>query len=153
MKTIIFKLGLVLIIGILFSYNTQAQVTLNCESGNRTTDQNNCWGFGATSYSQTLVIDGAWSTKSNSLTNISLGASWVKTPWMKMGNGNITFKTRLDGAGNGVSMKRVVVSYVKYNASNSPYYENDPVRIDSLEFTNFSSTAILSGSITIPAIK
>ena len=152
MKTNILKLGIVLIIGILFSYNTQAQVTLNCESGNRATDQANCWGFGATSYSQTLVIDGAWSTKSNSLTNISLGASWVKTPWMKMGNGNITFKTRLDGAGNGVSMKRVVVSYVKYNASNSPYYENDPVRIDSLEFTNFSSTAILSGSITIPAI-
>lgn len=151
MKTTITKFGIVLIIGILFSFNTKAQLTLTCESGNRPTEQAACWGFGATAYTNTvLVIDGSWSLRGNSLTSLSLGACWVKSPWMKMGSGNITFKTRLDGAGNGVSMKRVVVSYVTYDAV-APYNEGTTVRIDSLSFTNFSSTAVQNVSIAIPA--
>jgi LruC domain-containing protein len=152
MKTIFSKIVTVFAIGLLFSYNTQAQLTLTCESGNRSSEQAACWGFGATSYSQTLVINGAWSLRGNSLTSPSLGACWMKTPWMKIGNGNITFKTRLDGAGNGVTMKRAIVSYVQYNPNNPPYYESDPVRIDSVVFTNYYSNTIINASIAIPSI-
>jgi LruC domain-containing protein len=151
MKNFISKTGIVLIIGLLFSFNTKAQLTLTCESGNRATEQAACWGFGATSYANTSVINGSWSTRSNSLTSTSLGACWIKTPWMKMGNGNITFKVKLDGAGNGVSMKRVIVSYIPYDAANVTYLEGAPIRIDSVVFTNFNSTAIVNASIPIPA--
>ena len=138
MKNFITKSGIVLLIGLLFSFNSKAQLTLTCESGNRAVEQAACWGFGATSYSTTLAISGLYSVRTNSLTNSALSACWVKTPWVKMGSGNITFKVRLDGAGNGVTMKRVIVSYVPYDANNLSSLEGAPVRIDSVVFTNFN---------------
>lgn len=151
MKNFITKSGIVLLIGLLFSFNSKAQLTLTCESGNRAVEQAACWGFGATSYSTTLAISGLYSVRTNSLTNSALSACWVKTPWVKMGSGNITFKVRLDGAGNGVTMKRVIVSYVPYDANNLSSLEGAPVRIDSVVFTNFNSTAVTNASIAIPA--
>jgi len=94
-------------------------LTLNAESGNRNIDIGNCWGLGAQSYTNTasLVIDGIWSVRSNQLTSLSLTASWVKTPWMKVGSGNITFKGKLDGAAG--TTRSIVVSYIPYDPSSS----------------------------------
>ncbi|MEI6682995.1 MAG: LruC domain-containing protein [Bacteroidota bacterium] len=129
-----------------------AQVTLNCESGNRAIEQGNCWGFGATSYSNTagLVISGSWSTKSNSLTNSAPTACWIKTPWMLIGNGNITFQTRLDGAGNGVSAKGITLWYIPYVAA-APYGEGTPVQFYTYDFPVFNVTTVRDISAPIPA--
>ena len=52
---------LLMILALLATTYAKAQVTLDCESGNRTIEQGNCWGFGAVSYTNTsgLVISGS----------------------------------------------------------------------------------------------
>jgi LruC domain-containing protein len=132
--------------------NVNADVTLNCESGNRAIEQGNCWGFGAVTYSNTsnLVIDGTWSTKSNSLTNSSPTACWIKTPWMLVGNGNITFKARLDGQGNGVTFKGIVLSYIPYIPGASQG-EGTAVEFYTYNFPAVNVTTIQDLSIPIPA--
>ncbi|NVO21513.1 MAG: LruC domain-containing protein [Bacteroidetes bacterium] len=132
-----------------FAYS---QVTLNCESGNRAIEQGNCWGFGAVTYSNTasLVISGSWSTKSNSLTNASATACWIKTPWMLVGNGNITFQTRLDGLGNGVSSKGILVAYIPY-VSGASYGEGNAIQFYTYNFPAFNVTTVRDISIPIPA--
>ena len=131
--------------------NASAQVTLDCESGNRAIEQGNCWGFGATTYSNTtsLVISGVWSTRSNSLTSSLPTACWIKTPWMLIGSGNITFRSRLDGASSGVTSKGIIVSYIPYNASASNG-EGTAVQFYTYSFPNFTNT-IRDITVPIPA--
>jgi LruC domain-containing protein len=140
------------LITLLFVSGGMAQVTLNCESGNRAIEQGNCWGFGATTYSNiaNLIITGSWSTRSNSLSNSAPTACWIKTPWMLVGNGNITFQTRLDGAGNGVTAKGITLWYIPYDAGAS-YGEGTPVQFYSYDFPSFSVTTIRDISAPIPA--
>ncbi|MEI7725371.1 MAG: LruC domain-containing protein [Bacteroidota bacterium] len=140
------------LISLLTASGIMAQVTLNCESGNRAIEQGNCWGFGATSYSNTanLVITGSWSTKSNSLTNMSPTACWIKTPWMLVGDGNITFQSRLDGAGNGVTAKGIALSYIPYVVGAS-YGEGTPVQFFTYNFPVFNVTTIRDIVAPIPA--
>lgn len=104
-----------------------AQVTLNCESGNRAIEQGNCWGFGAVTYtnSNNLLISGSWSARSNQLNNPSPENCWIKTPWMLIGSGNITFKAKFDGT-NGNS-RGIKIYYIPYNIAQSPNYEGTPV--------------------------
>ncbi len=128
-----------------------AQVTLNCESGNRAIEQGNCWGFGAASYSNTssMVISGVWSVRTNSLSNQSPTACWVKSPWMLPGTGNITLKSRLDGNGNGVTSKGIVIFYIPYLPSASSG-EGVAVQIYSYSFPSFTATTIRDISVAIP---
>lgn len=130
-----------------------AQVTLNCESGNRGIEQGNCWGFGATSYSNTanIVIDGSWSVRTNSLTNMSPSACWVKTPWMLVGSGNITFQARLDGNGNGAEVKRILVAYIPY-VEGASYGEGTPVQFFVYDFPAFNVSTIRDISVPLPAV-
>jgi LruC domain-containing protein len=104
-----------------------SQVKLDCESGNRGIEQGNCWGFGAVSYSRrdTHIITGFWSALSNQLSSTSPENCWIKTPWMMVGSGNITFKAKFD-ANNGNS-RGFQLYYIPYNSSNSPYFEGTPV--------------------------
>jgi LruC domain-containing protein len=153
-----FKRSLILPMAISFlmlaGTNIKAQVTLDCESGNRAIEQGNCWGFGATGYASiasypSLVITGSYSTRSNSLTNLSLSACWIKTPWLLVGNGNITFQTRLDGNGNGVTAKGIVLSYIPYDAGAS-YGEGTEVQFYTYNFPEFNVTTIRDISAPIP---
>lgn len=147
------KISLLIVGIVLLGFlNTSGQVTLDCESGNRAIEQGNCWGFGANSYSNSVayVISGVWSTKSNSLTNTSPTASWIKTPWMLVGSGNITFRTRLDGNSSGVISKGIILSYIPYNAANAPNYEGVPVEFYTYSFPTFNNT-IRDISAPIPA--
>ena len=134
--------------------STKAQVTLDCESGIRAIEQGNCWGFGATSYASitsypALVISGSYSTRSNSLTSLLLISCWIKTPWLLVGNGNITFQTRLDGAGNGVTAKGIVISYIPYDAGAS-YGEGTAVQFYTYNFPAFNVTTIRDITAPIP---
>lgn len=153
MKSIINKSKL-LVAGIfIISATASAQLTLNCESGNRAIEQGNCWGFGATSYTNTagLVISGSWSVRSNSMTNPAISSSWVKTPWMKIGSGNITMKAKLENTTG--TTKQIVVTYIPYNASGS-YGEGTYNTFYTFNFpgtSNNMSTALQSLSIPIPA--
>lgn len=104
-----------------------AQVTLNFESGNKGIEQGNCWEFGLVSYtnSSSLLISGKWSARSNQLNSSSPTVNWIKTPWMKVGNGNITFSAKFDGS-NGNS-RGIQLYYIPYNASVAPYFEGAAV--------------------------
>ncbi len=144
------KIGIVLSISLLIGVNANAQLSLSCESGNRTNETNNCWGFGATTYTNTasLIISGSWSTQSNQLTNPAPTACWVKTPWMKVGSGNITLKAKLSLT-NGTT-RGIVFSYIPYNANNPPYYEGTAVVYDSTKWTAINQN-INNISSVIPA--
>lgn len=154
MKTIIQlrRLGILTLLFLSITTLGMAQVTLDCESGNRGIEQGNCWGFGATSYTNTasLVIAGSWSIKTNSLTNMAATACWIKTPWMLVGSGNITFKSRLDGSGNGVSAKEILVAYIPY-VEGAPYGEGTPVQFFTYDFPAFNVTTIRDITVPIPA--
>jgi LruC domain-containing protein len=73
-------------------------LTMNAESGNRSTDQANCWEYGAVGYTNTAaqVISGSWSMRGNSLSNPSLDACWIKSPWVLLANGNITLRVKME---------------------------------------------------------
>lgn len=155
MKTLVKTITPVLAITLLLFINTSgyAQLVLNCESGNRAIEQANCWGFGATTYSNTanFVISGLWSTRSNSLTSESLSACWIKTPWMKMGSGSITLKSRLDGAGTGVTHKGIKISYIPYDPL-QPNNEGTSVLFHTYDFPPpYTSTTIRDITAEIPA--
>jgi len=126
-----------------------AAVTLNCESGNRSIEQGNCWGFGATSYTNTpsSVIAGSWSVRSNSLTNPSPDACWVKTPWMKVGSGNITFNAKFEGTAG--TTRGIIVSYISNAPTNAPYYEGIPVQFYTYDWPQPWPTATYK-SFTVP---
>ncbi len=118
MKTLLKKTSILIIAFLALSIATEAQqLELDCESGNRAIEQGNCWGFGAVSYTRrdTHVINGFWSTLSNSMSNPALNSSWIKTPWMKMGAGNITLSVKLENTTG--TTKQVVVSYIPYDES------------------------------------
>lgn len=127
-----------------FGKTSQAQLILDCESGNRAIEQGNCWVFGAVTYVNTGVINGSWSTRSNSLSNPSPTASWIKTPWMLPGTGNITFQTKLT-ANNG-STRGVRLFYIPYDPSNAPNYEGTPV-----EFYDWEWPTLNTNTYTITA--
>jgi len=116
-----------LIIGIISAIitNTNAQTllpTLTAESGNRTVEQTNCWGFGATTYSNLeFRINGFWSMRSNVLTSSSLDACWINSPWIKPNSGNITMKVRLE-SDRGTS-RGMVFQYIPYNADAASIYK------------------------------
>ena len=128
-----------------------AQVTLNAESGNRAIEQGNCWAFGATSYINTTPISGSWSVRSNQLTNPSLTACWLKTPWIKPASGNITMKARLDVA-NGTT-RAIAFSYVPFdpNAA-SASKEGTMTTFFTYTFTAPLTTAVQSISVPVPEV-
>lgn len=81
---------------VLLSASTQAQFSMDFESGDRGVEQANCWQFGAVGYvSNSEKISGTSSARSNSMSNPNLSSSWIKTPWMIWNSGSVTFDARL----------------------------------------------------------
>ena len=141
---------LAILAGIAANQSVNAQLILDCESGNRAIEQGNCWAFGANTYTNNsaVVIQGSYSCRSNSLTNPSPTASWVKTPWMLPGSGNITMQARLEVA-NGTT-RGIRMFYIPYDASNPPYYEGVPVEFYSWDWPGINIT-VHSISAPIPS--
>ena len=122
------KLFLLSVLITLVSFSeSMAQVTLNCESGNRAIEQGNCWGFAQATYTGTpgVPITGSWSLQSGSLPGNSPDASWLKTPWVLVSSGNITFNARLGGLTG--TTRGIELFYIPYDGNNPPAYEGTPV--------------------------
>lgn len=135
---------------IALTFNLKAQVTLNMESGNRATDQSNCWVFGAVGYTSASneVITGSYSARSNQLTNPSSSACWIKSPWMLIGSGNITMNIRLL-ASNGTT-RALSIRFIPYDANAS--YGEGTVLNDSFEYNyNPVNSRLVNISYTIPS--
>lgn len=137
-----------------YSFGVVPVVTLDAESGNRAIDAGNCWAFGAHTYTNSptsVVINGNWSVRSNQLTNVSPTASWIKTPWMKIGSGNILFKAKTDGAPG--TWRSIEVAYVPYDqASLSSSKEGARTVFYTFNFpTPITNTTLHNLSIPIPA--
>lgn len=137
-KVILSIFSLVMLIGA-----TKAQtVNVDAESGNRAVEQGNCWGFGSVGYTSTAaqIINGKWSMRSNSPTNLDPGACWIKSPWIKPGSGKITFNIKFEAAA-AATTRRIIASYISFNSSNA-YGEGTFVRFDSTTYTYSVSTPL-----------
>ncbi len=150
------KLLLSIVTGLLITANTHAQTALpilNAESGNRSLEQANCWSFGSASYTNAtgLPITGSWSILSNSPSNPSIGACWIKTPWIKPGSGNITLKYKNQSSTAG-SIRRIILSYIPHNAADpGNIKEGTLVRFDSISYSSPFPTTSQNLSFAIPA--
>ncbi|MDD2962372.1 MAG: LruC domain-containing protein [Bacteroidales bacterium] len=143
--------SLIVILGLNHS-GAKGQVILNCESGNRAVEQGSCWAFGSTSYTNTAaqVITGNWSTRSNQLTNPAPTACWIKTPWMQMGSGNITFNARFESTAG--TTRGIELYYIAYDPTDPPYYEAEPVQFYTYNWPKpWSTTVAQQFAVPIPA--
>lgn len=141
---------LVILLG-LVPVGANAQLTLNFESGDRSKEAGNCWAFGAVSYSSSSshLITDKWVGRSNSMSNPSPTASWIKSPFLKLGSGNITFKVKLENTSG--TTKSVRIRFITYNSSNTSTGEG-AIYTDSFNF-NWSTinTSVQNISYAIPS--
>lgn len=142
---------LIAIAGLFLSTKSMAQVTLDFESGNRSIEQGNCWVFGSVSYSNLeFRINGFWSGRTNQLSNPAITASWIKTPWLKPGSGNITLKARLENS-SGLS-RGIVLSYIPYDPnSNTSYKEGATTTFSTYNFPTPLNIWVQDLTFAIPA--
>jgi hypothetical protein len=76
------KIAFLLIITLAGFVSKSQTLSLNCESGNRSIEQGNCWAFGSVSYSNLeFRINGFWSMRTNQLTNLSTSAYTTNNSW------------------------------------------------------------------------
>lgn len=109
-----------------------------------------CWYFNGVTLNvhPATLISGRYSFRTIELQNEPLTNSYIKTPWMELKKGNITFKTRLDGAAGG--NRRVVVQYIAIDVKD--YSEKTPVAFHTFDFPNpvHRNTKIYDVSIPVP---
>ncbi len=113
----------------------------------------NCWAFGAVTYTTASAqrISGVMSMRSNSPTSLDPGACWVKSPWLKPGSGNITFKIKFEAAA-AATIRRVILSYCPYNASSvTAHKEGAMVLFDSISYTPNLPLTAQSLSFAVPS--
>lgn len=79
------------------AFTSQAQVTQDFESNDRTAIRNNCWIIWGFSPNANGAIAGSYSARSQQLTNANDSAQLVSPYTMFDGTGNITFSHKLDG--------------------------------------------------------
>lgn len=149
MKRILFN---TMILFAAFTGASAQTINLNAESGDRNIDAANCWGFGSATYSNASpLISGSWSIRSNSPSNLSIGACWIKSPWLKPGSGNITLKY-VNQSSTAGSIRRIILSYIPYDASSpSASKEGTLVRFDSISYSSPFPTTTQNLSFAIPA--
>lgn len=124
---------------------------LNFESGNKNIEAGNCWAFGAFSYSNLeFRITGFWSGRSNQLTSSLTSSTWIKTPWIKPGSGNITLKSRLENS-SGTS-RGIVFTYIPFDAGlSSATKEGTGVVFSTYTFPTPLSITVRDITVPIPA--
>jgi hypothetical protein len=117
------KNAIYILAALTLSLGANAQFTMDFESGSRGVEQANCWQFGAISYrtNRPEVISGNTSASTNQLTNPSLSACWMKTPWLTWSSGNVTFQTGWRDNGNG-STRGIRVRFIPFD-DNAAYDE------------------------------
>jgi LruC domain-containing protein len=152
MKKILFSL--LTVMGLASTSTAQTPLpVLTAESGNASVETANCWAFGSASYVNTAgqVITGTFSIRSNSPSNLSPTACWIKTPWIKPGTGNITLKYRNQSSTAG-TIRRIILSYVSYDPNSlSGSKEANFTRFDSVSYSSPFPTTNQNLSFPIPA--
>ncbi|MDZ4668512.1 MAG: LruC domain-containing protein [bacterium] len=146
-------LALVLLTSLTAFTNAQTILPLlSAESGNRSVEQANCWGFGSISYTNIAaqLITGTTSMRSNSPTNLDPNACWIKTPWIKPTTGNITLKIKFEST-SAATTRRIILSYSPYDASAGVYKEGTYVRFDSIQYEPSLPTSAQSLTFALPA--
>lgn len=145
------KIYLSLLILLSLTFPSMAQLSLDFESGNRAIEQGNCWVFGSVSYSNLeFRINGNWSGRTNQLTNPSINSSWIKTPWILPGTGNITLKARLENS-SGIS-RGIVLSYIPYDAdAPTSHKEGETTTFASYNFPTPLNISIQNLTFALPA--
>ncbi len=149
---------------LIFSGIINAQtVSVNCEvappfyprseGNNRLYDISNCWAFGAVTYTRvsSQLISGNFSMRSNTPTSLDPNACWVKSPWIKPGTGNITFKMKFE-ATSAATLRRIILTYCSYDpASLSSSKEGTHFRFDSISYAPNLPTTAQTLSFAVPA--
>jgi LruC domain-containing protein len=147
---------------LLFSASINAQYSnnavstnliLDAESGNIGVDIGNCWRFTEVSYTSLAenIITGSFSLRSGQINSHSLTNTFLKTPWMKVGAGNITFKIKLS-SGTAPQTRGVRVSYIPYNPSSpATGFEGAGVLFYSYEYENVNDLTIKNIVVPIPS--
>ncbi|SHM39306.1 LruC domain-containing protein [Cyclobacterium lianum] len=136
----------------LSSFAQENTVTIDAELGDRNEYFATCWSMGAVTVSdnESTLISGSYSLRTNQVTNESNTATWIKSPWLKLEAGQITFKTRLDGAAGG--NRSILMQVVSFDPENESTGEGDIAEIGSFEFPNpiNKQTEIHEVSVTVP---
>lgn len=147
-------LSLLLVLGGTFAANAQFTQDFEASNGDRGYDWGNCWQMGAIAYrnSGSEVISGNWSARSNSLSNPSLDACWIKTPFLTWNAGNITLDAKLiNGTG---TTKFIAFRFIPYDA-NDTWYEGTPSAVEyQFDFQKVGSsfsTSVENISFPVPA--
>ncbi len=86
-------------------------------SGNRS--QETCWGFGGFSLTNRIDRDpsATYWAKSGSL-NTNKNSFWLKSPFVNLQSGNITFKTRIDRF-DGSNVYKVFIDFIEFDANDT----------------------------------
>jgi len=121
------------------SVYAQRPVTINCESGNRSTDAALCWSFPGTTYSSAAAITGGFSARTGQLTGTPNGAT---SPWILFdATGVITWKMKLDGWA--ATTRNFVL--IRENAASIGTYDT----LYQYTFTSGNATTVVNPSVNI----
>lgn len=144
MKKLIYILSFLML-----STLTKAQVTLNFESGNASTDEATGWSFFRNSYTNSGAISAIWAAQTISLRNSNIDSCWIKSPWIVWNSGNITFHSKLRStlAGTrGIAVRFIPFDNCATNHEGTPsdtiYYVNLPINTN-LQSHNFSVPSLV----------
>lgn len=123
------------LLGLVFlqTHGQENYVKNDAELGDRSHYFSLCWGMGAVTVSDNnaTLLNGDFSMRTNQLTNKSNKATWIKSPWMVMEAGEISFVTRLDGKAGG--NRDILIQYIPFDAD-MDYGEGEEVEFDSFSF-------------------
>jgi LruC domain-containing protein len=139
----------IVFLAITFTPAKAQRVMQNFESGDMAIDVSNYWGFYNILYdkSTNYHINEEWAGKNTRISASRLD-TWVKSPWVLMASGSITFFMKMDETRND---PRGYVAYaIPYDASKADG-EGTPVKLDSASVTADANNTILELSVAVPA--
>lgn len=118
------------------SYAQENAVKNDAELGSTNAYRALCWSLGAVTASNAdgTMINGDYTFRTNQLTNSSNYASWMKSPWMILEKGEISFVTRLDGSAGGD--RSIIIQYIPFDPKDEEYGEGEEVKFDTFDFPN-----------------
>ena len=136
-----------LILSSLIATSLSAQMTQDFESGSKSAEQSKTWQFGAGDVTSSGPISGSYSYLTNQLSNSSLSACWVKTPWAIWSSGTISMDAKLNQTGG--STYKVSFRFIPWDEC-AAYQEGTYTSV-VYEYTMSNSTSVQSISFSVPS--
>lgn len=130
---------------------TERNITNDAELGDRDLYFARCWSMDAVTVSDNsaTLITGNYSFRTNQVTDESNMATWLISPWVNVGEGQISFDTRLDGNSGG--NRAILIQYIPYEADQNNGH-GEEVLIETFEFPNpvNNQTTVHNVSVKVP---